>query len=409
MPQLLLKSKEGGIRQDAPVVLIIFFHEVKFMDKSTKIIAGLLVAIVAVFVVVVVITTSAMKKDDEPETTAAAAPTVSVAPDVTTTPTTTETTVPPTPLSELILGQWTDSANMSGYAFYADGTVEMTYVNLTVPVINIPINGVSKGVYTLDGDKLTTKFSIYSATIENSYTVKVENNSLSMKSHEDGETATYQKAAAAATTVPANTDEATQVDEIVGSWVNDNSTVRYAFNDDGTLKVTFSDARLASVSTEVLNGEYTGVYLTDGSSIIIQFTVNGQKITQRCDFSVSKNTLSLTDDTGNTDLYVREGTSIVTPGSGSLVGKWADSTGMSGYEFKEGGVVVITYVNFTVPVVNIPINGSFTGSYSISGNKITVSYSIYGNSMVDTFEYAVNGNTLTLKADDGNVSTYIKK
>lgn len=379
------------------------------MDKSTKIIAGLLAAIVVVFAVVVVITTSAMKKDDEPTAATTQAPTVTVAPDVTTTPTTTETTVPPTPLSDLILGQWTDSANMSGYTFYADGTVEMTYVNLTVPVVNIPINGVSKGVYTLDGDKLTTKFSIYSATIENKYTVKVENNSLSMKDHDDGETATYQRASAPVTTVQSNTNVATDIDEIVGSWVNDNATVRYAFNDDGTFKAVFSSAKVASISTAVLNGEYTGVYLTDGTSIIIQFTVNGQKITQRCDFSVSKNTLSLTDETGNTNLYVREGTSIVTPGSGSLVGKWADSTGMSGYEFKEGGVVVITYVNLTVPVVNIPINGSFTGSYSISGNKITVSYSIYGNSMVDTFEYTVNGNSLTLKAEDGNISTYIKK
>lgn len=378
------------------------------MDKNTKIIAGLLAAIVAVFTVVVVITASVMKKDEEPTTVATQAPTVTVAPDVTTTPTTTETTVPPTPLSELILGQWTDSANMSGYAFYADGTVEMTYVNLTVPVINIPINGVSKGTYTLEGDRLTTKFSIYSATIENKYTVKIENNSLSMKDHEDGETATYQRASASATTVQSSAS-ASDVDEIVGSWVNDNATVRYAFNDDGTLKATFSDAKVASISTSVLNGEYTGVYLTDGSSVIIQFTVNGQKITQRCDFSVSKNTLSLTDDTGNTNLYVREGTSILTPGSGTLVGKWADSAGMSGYEFKEGGVVVITYVNFTVPVVNIPINGSFTGSYSISGNKLTVSYSIYGNSMVETYEYSVNGNGLTLKASDGNISTYVKK
>ncbi len=383
------------------------------MDKSTKIIASLLAAIVVVFVVVVVITTSAMKKDDEPTevvtVTTTQAPVVTVAPDVTTTPTTTETTVPPTPLSELILGQWTDSANMSGYAFYADGTVEMTYVNLTVPVVNIPINGVSKGIYTLYGDKLTTKFSIYSATIENTYTVKVENNSLSMKDHEDGETATYQRSSAAVTTVQSNTNPVTDIDEIVGSWVNDNATVRYSFNDDGTFKAVFSDARVTSISTSVLNGEYTGVYLTDGASIIIQFTVGSQKITQRCDFSVSKNTLSLTDETGNTNLYVREGTSIVTPGSGSLVGKWSDSTGMSGYEFKEGGVVVITYVNLTVPVVNIPINGSFTGSYSISGNKVTVSYSIYGNSMVDTFEYTVNGNSLTLKSSDGNISTYIKK
>ncbi len=381
------------------------------MDKNTKIIAGLLAAIVAVFATVVVITASFIKKDDEPtaDNTTSQVPTVSVAPDVTTTPTTTEPTVPPTPLSELILGKWTDSANMSGYAFYADGTVEMTYVNLTVPVINIPINGVSKGVYTLDGDKLTTKFSIYSATIENTYTVKVENNSLSMKDHEDGETATYQKASAPVTTVQSATDAVTDVDEIVGSWVNDDSTVRYTFNDDGTFKVAFFDARVASISTSALNGEYSGVYLTDGASIIIQFTVNGQKVTEKCNFSVSKNTLSLTDETGSTTLYVREGTSIVTPGSGSLVGKWADSTEMSGYEFKEGGVVVITYVNLTVPVVNIPINGSFTGSYSVSGNKVTVSYSIYGNSMVDTFEYTVNGNSLTLKSADGNVSTYIKK
>ncbi len=378
------------------------------MDKNTKIIAGLLAAIVAVFVLVVVITATAMKKDEEPTTAATQAPTVTVAPDVTTTPTTTETTVPSAPLSELILGQWTDSANMSGYAFYADGTVEMTYVNLTVPVINIPINGVSKGTYTLEGDKLTTKFSIYSATIENKYTVKVENNSLSMKDLEDGETATYQRTAAH-NTVPPSTAPVSDADEIVGSWINDNATVRYAFNDDGTLKATFSDARIASISTSVLNGEYAGVYLTDGSSVIIQFTVNGQKITQRCDFSVSKNTLSLTDETGNTNLYVREGTSIVTPGSGTLIGKWSDSAGMSGYEFKEGGVVVITYVNFTVPVVNIPINGSFTGSYSISGNKLTVSYSIYGNSTVETYEYSVNGNSLTLKASDGNISTYIKK
>lgn len=379
------------------------------MDKSTKIIAGLLAAIVAVFVIVVVITTSAMKDDEEPTTASTQAPTVSLAPDVTTTPITTETTVPPTPLSELILGQWSDSANMSGYAFYADGTVEMTYVNLTVPVINIPINGVSKGTYILDGDKLTTKFSIYSATIENKYTVKVENNSLSMKDHEDGETATYQRSSSQPSEVPSNTNVAADIDEIVGSWLNDNSTLRYTFNDGGTVKVTFSDERVASISTSVLNGEYSGVYLTDGSSIIIQFTVDGQKVTQRCDFAVSKNTLSLTDETGNTNLYVREGTSIITPGSGALIGKWADSAGMSGYEFKEGGVVVITYVNFTVPVVNIPINGSFTGSYSIEGNKVTISYSIYGNSMVDTYEYSVNGNSLTFKASDGNISTYIKK
>ncbi len=400
------------------------------MDKSTKIISILLAAIVGAFVAVVGLTVTIMNKDKtEPTVTATDAPTVSVnggavTPESTTAAQTTvqttaqttthttepTTTVPAAPLSELILGKWTDSANMSGYAFYEDGTVEMTYVNLTIPVINIPINGTSKGVYTLEGDKLVTKFSIYSATLEYTYTVKVENNSLSMKDHEDGETATYQRASAEGATLPSvSSQELSQVDEVVGSWINDNSTVKYAFKDDGTLKVTFSNAKVASISTEMLNGEYTGVYLTEGKSMIMQFTVETQRVTQKCDFSVSKNTLSLTDETGSTTLYVREGTAIVTPGSADLIGKWTDSAGMSGYEFKEGGIVVITYVDFVVPVVNIPINGSFSGSYTISGNKITISSSIYGKSIVDTYEYTLSENSLTLVASDGDVSTYIKK
>lgn len=38
-----------------------------------------------------------------------------------------------------------------------------------------------------------------------------------------------------------------------------------------------------------------------------------------------------------------------------LLGKWMDSSNMSGYEFQEEGIVELTYANFTVPVVNIPV------------------------------------------------------
>lgn len=388
------------------------------MEKSTKIIAMLLASIVAVFVVVVGVTTAMMNKDEgsgDITVSQTQAPTVSVNADQTaapTVPTTEATTAAQTNLSELILGKWTDSANMSGYEFFADGTVAMTYVNLTIPIINIPINGESKGTYVLEGDRLTTKFSIYSATIENTYTVSVENNSLSMKDHEDGDTATYSKVSSSSSvSTTSNTSEEviSLVDEIVGSWVNDNGSVSYRFGDDSTVKVSYNNANVSSVSTQVLNGEYTGVYLTDESSIIVQFTVDGKKVTQKFDFAVSKNTLSFTDDTGNTDLYIREGTGFVSAGEGELLGKWTDGAGMSGYEFKEGGVVEVTYVNFTVPVVNIPINGTFTGSYSVSGDSITISYSIYGSSIVDTFEYSITSNTLSLISTDGNVSTYIRK
>lgn len=389
------------------------------MDKHTKIIAVILVAIFAVFIVIVGATTVLMNRDDDVSdvtvSDTAPAPTVSVStePTVQAAQTTTEattTTLAPN-LNELIIGKWTDSANMSGYEFYADGTVEMTYVNLTVPIINMPINGTSRGTYILEGDKLTTKFSIYSATIENSYTVSVDNNSLSMKNREDGETATYSKASssAATTTSSASNEGVVLSDEIVGSWINADSSVRYKLKDDNTAEISFTNAKVSSISTSALNGTYTGIYLTEGSSIIIQFSAGDNKVTQKFDFTVSKNTLSFTDETGNTDVYIREGTGFVSSGESDLIGKWTDGVNMSGYEFKEGGIVEITYVNFTVPVVNIPINGTFTGSYSTSGNTITISYSIYGNSVVDTFEYSVASNSLTLKSSDGNVSTYIKK
>ncbi len=382
------------------------------MDKNTKIIAIILVAIFAVFIVIVGVTTALMNKDDVSDVTVSdttQAPTVSVSTQTAQTTTTEATTAAPN-LSELIIGKWTDSANMSGYEFYADGTVEMTYVNLTVPIINIPINGTSRGTYVLEGDKLTTKFSIYSATIENSYTISVENNSLSMKDREDGETATYSKTSSSATTTTTDSNEGVVLsDEIVGSWINADSSIRYKLKDDNTAEISFTNASVSSISTSALNGNYNGIYLTEGSSIIIQFTVNGNKVTQKFDFAVSKNTLSFTDETGNTDIYIREGTGFVSSGESDLIGKWTDGVNMSGYEFKEGGVVEITYVNFTVPVVNIPINGTFTGSYSTDGNSITISYSIYGNSVVDTFEYSIASNSLTLKSADGNISTYIKK
>ena len=66
-------------------------------------------------------------------------------------------------------------------------------------------------------------------------------------------------------------------------------------------------------------------------------------------------------------------------------------------------------INFTVPVVNIPINGTFTGTYNVSGNKITISASIYGSSINDEYEFSVSGNTLTLKnTENGDVFTLTK-
>lgn len=321
----------------------------------------------------------------------------------------TQTTAPATTqpeLAKLILGKWTDSAQMSGYHFYSDGSVEVTYVNLTVPIINIPVNGTAKGVYTLEGDRLTTKFSIYTATIEDKFTVKIENNMLSLYDLDDFETATYTRAtdasdmtAAVVTTEPSISEtQSVIVDgtEFIGSWINSDGTIGYVFNGDGTAKIIYSGI------------EYSGIYMTDEDTITIQYTTSQSKVTEEYTYTASKNNLSLVSE-DDTTLFVRKGTANSPVQTNSLIGKWSDGANMSGYEFKQGGVVVITYVNFTVPVVNMPINGSYTGAYTINGDKVTLSYSIYGNSINEEYTYTVKDNVLTFVDSDGEVSTYLKK
>lgn len=298
-----------------------------------------------------------------------------------------------TDLSQLILGSWKDSAGMSGYCFYADGTVEMTYVNLTIPVLNWPINGTSKGVYTLEGDQLTTTFSIYSASITDKFTVSVENNTLKMFNHEELETATYQKESGAGT----DTNEVPDGTDLGGSWINGDGSFGYKFNSDGT--VTITDG----------NNTYGGVYLTDGDKLTVQYMYGADKVTKRYTYKVSSNNLTLVDGADMT-ILVRSGTSSShSSKNDGIYGLWRDGANMSGYEFKDGGVVEVTFVNFTVPVINMPINGAYPGSFSLDGDKITISYSIYGKNISDTFTYAVTDNTLTLTGSDGNTATYIRQ
>lgn len=91
-----------------------------------------------------------------------------------------------------ILGKWTDSAGMSGYEFLEGGRVNMTYVDLAG--FGVPFNGTASGLYTLEGDTLTVKFSIYTATIKKVYRISISHNELSMLDLEEYETSTYARA-----------------------------------------------------------------------------------------------------------------------------------------------------------------------------------------------------------------------
>ena len=94
-----------------------------------------------------------------------------------------------------------------------------------------------------------------------------------------------------------------------------------------------------------------------------------------------------------------------------LLGKWMDSSNMSGYEFQEEGIVELTYANFTVPVVNIPVTGSVKGTYSIGeDNTLTINYSMYRKSITKSYTYSIEDSTLTMvEKESGNRSMYIRQ
>lgn len=102
--------------------------------------------------------------------------------------------------------------------------------------------------------------------------------------------------------------------------------------------------------------------------------------------------------------------------SKQLIGKWSDANNLSGYEFHDDGTVDITYVNFTIPILNIPFNGTIEGVYSTEKvdkvNYVTLSYTLYvsTNSITKKYQYSVDGSSLTMTdPDDGSVCVYVRQ
>lgn len=94
-----------------------------------------------------------------------------------------------------------------------------------------------------------------------------------------------------------------------------------------------------------------------------------------------------------------------------ILGKWMDSSNMSGYDFQKEGIVELTYANFTVPVVNIPFTGTVKGTYSLGeDNTLTITYSIYSKSITKTYTYSIEDSALTLvEKESGDRSVYIRQ
>ena len=383
------------------------------MKKSTKILIGAVAVTFAVCVLIVAVASHNKKTQHTEDPTLSSSDTTyfdldpSNVPDLPTNAPTSETQAPVQDLSKAILGKWMDSANMSGYEFQADGTVAVTYVNLTIPFINLPINGSATGTYSLNGNELMMKYSIYTKTIVKRFFAAVNENELSLRDLDEGDVSTYRRASADAeySTVPAVRD-----DDLTGTWVNSDASMRFVFNTDATVSITLVGYRNKSVTRRELSGSFNGLYMTQGNFVTIQFMNGDEKITLEYTYQVSRNTLSMTDKNNETTLFVRAGTGSSTYATAEdLRGKWRDSTNTNGYNFKEGGIVELTLVNFTVPVINMPINGTYNGTYQVDGDRLTIRYSVFGKSITDVYRFSVEGDTLTLtNEENGKISSYMR-
>lgn len=101
------------------------------------------------------------------------------------------------------------------------------------------------------------------------------------------------------------------------------------------------------------------------------------------------------------------------PQSKQLVAKWSDSNGLSGYDFHDDGTVDITYINFTVPILNIPFDGTVNGSYTTEKvddvNYVTLNYTIFSKTIQKKYKYSIENSVLTLTDPDNDSQTvYIK-
>lgn len=195
---------------------------------------------------------------------------------------------------------------------------------------------------------------------------------------------------------------------IIGAWTDNANFSGYEFFEDNTMKVTYFN--MSSIGLEdVIDGTYSGTYSLDGSDLTVSYTIYSKAVTKSYKVEVGENTLTLTDEAGDEAIYVRKGASSQMENvDNDLLGSW--SSNLSGYEFKDTGVVTITYIDLSSIGINLPISGKVDGIYTLEGDTLTIKYSIYSGVIEKNYKYSVSGDTLTLTdLGNGDKGIYTKK
>ena len=96
-----------------------------------------------------------------------------------------------------------------------------------------------------------------------------------------------------------------------------------------------------------------------------------------------------------------------------IIGSWRDSTGTTGYEFREDGSCVITFADVVVPIINIKYTGETIGTYSVSELEdgtynVKIVYTIISRTITKEYKFTVENSALYLTdITDGTQTVYM--
>ena len=94
-----------------------------------------------------------------------------------------------------LMGAWRDSTGTMGYEFLENGVCNVTYADVTIPIINITYDGTVPGTYSVTKDDagdyhVTVIYTILSKSVTKDYKFTVDGNALTLIDSADGTTTT---------------------------------------------------------------------------------------------------------------------------------------------------------------------------------------------------------------------------
>lgn len=95
-----------------------------------------------------------------------------------------------------LLGAWRDSTGTMGYEFKENNVCVITYLDVMIPIVNLPYKGDINGTYQVskreDGNYyVTITFTVFASSVTRDYMFNVDGNALTLTDVSDGSVTVY--------------------------------------------------------------------------------------------------------------------------------------------------------------------------------------------------------------------------